>query len=104
MHLWFAAWTATALLVMFAFLALASIGLLLLPIAVAALVWCAWRGPWWPDALGLACGFGITLVLVGFAAARSDAVSPDGFFVAGIAFVLVSFAAYLGARRLHRPL
>jgi hypothetical protein len=50
----------------FSFLAGLSIGLFVLPLAAALLLWVASRAPHRPDVLGFAAGLGGVLVLVGF--------------------------------------
>jgi hypothetical protein len=61
---WFLAWTAAGFLTSFSLITGLSIGLLVLPIAAAILIWVARRSPHLLEASGLAAGIGATALLV----------------------------------------
>lgn len=67
--LWFAAWLAAGAVFTFSFLGGFSIGLFVLPVAAALLLYVAWRAPHLSEALGFVAGIGTTLLLI---ASRSD--------------------------------
>lgn len=62
---WFAGWSAAGAVFTFSFLAGFSIGLFILPLAAALLIWVAWSAPRPVEALGFIEGIGATLLLIG---------------------------------------
>lgn len=61
---WSLAWTGAGFLWSFSLLTGFSIGLLLLPVAAAVLLWVAWRSPQLVEALGLVGGLAVTGAVV----------------------------------------
>jgi hypothetical protein len=61
---WFLAWSLAGFLMTFSFVTGLSIGLFVLPLAAAALIWVALRSPHLREASGFAAGIGATAILV----------------------------------------
>jgi len=61
---WFLVWIAAGFLVSFSLITGLSIGLFILPIAAAVLIWAARRAPHLPEALGFVAGIVATALLV----------------------------------------
>jgi hypothetical protein len=61
---WFAAWALAGALFLFSLATGFSIGLFVLPLAGAALVWAAWRAPRWRTASGFVLGCGAIVALL----------------------------------------
>ena len=74
---WFAAWLAAGGVFAFSFLAGLSIGLLILPLAAALLLYVAWRSPHVVEALGFVAGVGATLLLTAVRS-RDHTPCPEG--------------------------
>jgi hypothetical protein len=61
---WFLVWGLAGFLMSFSLIAGFSIGLLLLPVAAAVVLWAALRSPHLSEAAGFLAGVGATVVLV----------------------------------------
>jgi hypothetical protein len=61
---WSLAWIVPGFLMSFSLVTGFSIGLLILPVAAAALIWVARRSPHLPEAFGFIAGVGTTAALV----------------------------------------
>lgn len=61
---WSLAWIVAGFLMSFSLVTGFSIGLLILPVAAAALIWVASRSPHLPEAAGFVAGVGTTAVLI----------------------------------------
>lgn len=62
---WFLAWTAAGFMMSFSFITGLSIGLFVLPLAAAWLIWVARRSPHLVEASGFAAGIAVTALLIG---------------------------------------
>jgi hypothetical protein len=92
---WFAAWTLAGGLMTFSFLTGFSIGLFVLPLAAATVLWVATRAPGALDAIGFVEGIGMTLLLVAL-------LNPDAgrtWLYAGLVLGLGALAGYGGLPR-----
>ncbi len=89
---WFGAWTLAGGLMTFSFLTGFSIGLFVVPLAAATVLWVASRAPGAFDAIGFVEGIGMTLLLVAL-------LNPDAgptWIYAGLLLGLGAMAAYRG--------
>ena len=94
---WFAAWAVAGFLMTFSFLTGFSIGMFLLPLAAAVLLWTAGRAPGRLDAIGFFEGIGVTLLLVAL-------INPDagrGWLYTGLALGLGAIGSYGAAPRVR---
>src|SRR4051794_18842881 len=64
--LWFFAWLAVGFLLTFSFIAVFSLGLLVLPLAISVLIWVARRSARLPEASGFVTGIGVVLLTIAF--------------------------------------
>lgn len=94
---WFAAWALAGALVVFAFLAAASIGLFVLPFAILALVLVARTHAGGREMLGLVAGAGIVSLLI---AVLSTGEGAAPWLLIGLGLVTAGIVAYMVARRL----
>ena len=97
---WFAAWSVAGAAMAFSFLTGLSIGLFVLPLAAALLLWVAWNAPRFPEALGFVAGIGAVLVLVAFLNRAGTGVDPVPWLVAGLCLAGCALVAYSALR--HR--
>jgi hypothetical protein len=95
---WFGAWTLAGGLMTFSFLTGFSIGLFVLPLAAATVLWVASRAPGAFDAIGFVAGIGMTLLLV--ALLNPDA-GPTPVY-AGLVLGVGAIAAYRGVAPAER--
>lgn len=95
---WFAAWTLAGGLMTFSFFTGFSIGLFVLPLAAAIVLWVASRAPGVFDAIGFVAGIGMTFLLV--ALLNPDA-GPTPLY-AGVVLGLGAMAAYRGVAPANR--
>jgi len=63
---WFLAWTVAGALVALTVLGILSIGIFVLPFAVAAIIFLRRRSPGWPTTLGIPAGVGVMAIVLGF--------------------------------------
>jgi len=100
---WFAAWSVTGAALSFSFLTGLSIGLFVLPLAAALLLWVARNSPQLWDALGFVAGIGAVLVLVALLNRAGTGVDPIPWFLAGLTLGGLALLAYgvLRVRALH---
>jgi hypothetical protein len=91
---WFAAWSVAGAAMAFSFLTGLSIGLFVLPLAAAVLLWVAWKAPRLPYALGFVAGIGAVLVLVAFLNRAGTGVDPMPWLLAGLALGGFALALY----------
>jgi hypothetical protein len=87
---WFGNWAVAGALMTFSFLTGFSIGLFILPLAAAVVLWVASRTPGAADPVGFFAGLG--LLLVGIGVLNSDAGA--GWVLFGSAFGVVALATY----------
>ena len=78
----------------FSFLTGLSIGLFVLPLAAALLLWVARNAPRLPDALGFVPGIGAVLVLVALLNRAGTGLDPIPWFLAGLALGGLALLAY----------
>lgn len=83
----------------FSFLTGLSIGLFVLPLAAALLLWVASHAPHLPDALGFAAGMGAVLLLVAFLSRGGTGLDPIPWLLAGLAVDGLALLAYSLLRR-----
>lgn len=98
---WFWLWCVAGILTFFAFAALPSIGLFILPLAVVTVVLLAWRAPLWPDSIGFLSGFGLVVAFIGLLGAtsvRDTGIPYIPFFTTGLLVTAAGIAAYALAR------
>ena len=92
---WFWAWTAAGALFMFSFLSALSIGLFLLPVAAAVLLWVARSSPHPSERTGFAAGTGLVLLLVAYLnQGGGHGTDATPWLVGGLAFSAAGIAAY----------
>lgn len=115
--MWFLAWTGSGALIAFTALGLASIGIFVLPFAIAGTAAVRNRARFWPDGLGMGAGIGIMAIVIGvlnlgYRPCPSGSISlgpgqtsfecggfdPVPWFVAGSLLVAASVLAYLFVR------
>jgi hypothetical protein len=75
---WFAAWCVAGALYTLSFLAGFSVGLFVLPLAAAAVLYVTWQAPHAAEALGVVAGAGAVLALVGLLAGDHRPCPEDG--------------------------
>lgn len=119
---WFMAWTLAGAMMSFSLLAGFSIGLFVLPLAAAVMLWTVRRSPHAVEAVGLFAGTGIVLLVIAFinrgytgcpagglsigtdapagTAVSCGGLDPHPWLVAGVAFTAAGLALY-GAHRLR---
>jgi hypothetical protein len=91
---WFAAWSVAGAAMSFSFMTGLSIGLFVLPLAAALLLWIARNAPQLRDALGFVAGIGGVLVLVGLLNRAGTGVDPTPWFLAGLSLGGLALFAY----------
>jgi len=91
---WFAAWSAAGAAMSFSFLTGLSIGLFVLPLGAALLLWVARNAPQLRDALGFVAGIGAVLVLVALLNRAGTGVDPIPWFLAGLTLGGLALLAY----------
>jgi hypothetical protein len=99
---WFAAWTAAGAALAFSFVTGFSIGLLVLPVAAALLLWVARHAPHRADALGFVEGIAVLLLLIAFLNRGGSGVDPTPWLVAGLSLGASAVCVYVLLRR-RRP-
>jgi hypothetical protein len=87
---WFGNWAVAGGLMTFSFLTGFSIGLLVLPVAAAVVLWVASRTPGVADAAGFFAGMGILLLTIGLV----NADAGSGWELLGAALVILALVAY----------
>jgi hypothetical protein len=87
---WFGNWAVAGALLTFSFLTGFSIGLVVLPVAAAVLLWVASRTPGATDAAGFFAGMGLLLSTVGVVSPETGA----GWVLVGAALAVLAVVAY----------
>lgn len=100
---WFGAWCPTGAVFSFSYVTGLSIGLLVLPFAVALLLLTAWFAPGFAEALGFVAGIGLVLLLIGYIQREGEAVSPAPFLIGGIFVCMLALGGYVILREEYRP-
>ena len=96
---WFGAWAFVGALCSFTLLALASIGLFLLPFALLALFLVGRRGVRGPELLGLITGVGAIVILIGtLNTGDHGGLDPRPWLIVGAALVAAGVVAYAWRR------
>ena len=98
---WFWAWCFAGALVLFTFMSLPSIGFLILPFAMVAVVLLAWRAPVWPESFGFISGFGLVVAFIGLIIATGDDLgrNPAPIMAGGFCVAVAGLTGYILARR-----
>lgn len=99
--LWFAAWSVAGTLFTFSFLTGLSIGLLVLPLAAAALFAAAALAPHLAESSGFVAGAGVTALIVSAAnwGEAQSGVEPMPWLIAGLALIAAAAFGYAAASR-----
>jgi hypothetical protein len=97
-------WALAGGLLTFSVVGAASIGLFVLPLALAA-IWFAFRaGRVWPEALGTLAGAAAVCFLIGYLQSEPGGFDSLPWFVAGCVLAPTGMVGYaLLARRISRP-
>jgi hypothetical protein len=100
---WFLTWAVAGFGMSFSFVTGFSIGLLILPFALVALVLVARRSPHWAEASGFLTGIGWMLLLIAGIHVGDESLDPHPWFYAGVSFTLAGVGAFVLLSRLRRP-
>jgi uncharacterized membrane protein len=92
--LWFLGWSFAGASFFFSFLTGLSIGLLLLPLVTAAVLFVAMRSPHAPEASGFFAGVGLVTVAVSLLSWGEEHLSASSWLAAGAAITGVAIASY----------
>src|SRR4051812_20241450 len=94
---WFLAWAGSGALLLFSFFTGFSIGLFVLPFAAVLLIWSARRAPHAAEALGVALGCGLVVLLL------ASLSGGRAWYATGVALSLGAVFAYAAVltRREH---
>lgn len=100
---WFMAWAVAGFVLSFSFVTGLSIGLLILPVALVALVLVTRRSPHWAEASGFLTGLGWTLLLIAGLHIGDESLDPRPWLYAGLWFTLAGLGVFVLLSRLRRP-
>jgi hypothetical protein len=91
---WFVAWSLAGASFFFSFLTGLSIGLLLLPVVAAAVLFVAMRSPHAAEASGFFAGVGLVTVAVSALSWGEEHMSASSWLAAGAAITTAAVASY----------